>query len=60
MSDVQNPNPPCQPKPASLWTATERGHLMYCGRVVADMRYANARGRVPFILAALNAAEEKQ
>ena len=59
MSEVQNPNPPCQPKPAPLWTATERGHLLYCGRVVADMRYANARGRVPFILAALNAAEEK-
>jgi len=59
VSDVQNPNPPCQPKPAPLWTATARGHLLYCGRVVADMRYANARGRVSFILAALNAAEEK-
>jgi len=47
------------PKPAPLWTANERGHLFYCGRVVADMRYANARGRVPFILAALNTAEEK-
>ena len=49
-----------QPKPAPRWTATERGHLMYRGRVVADMRYANARGRIPFILAALNAAEEKR
>ena len=49
---------PCSPK-TLLWTATERGHLLYCGRVVADMRYANARGRVSFILAALNAAEEK-
>jgi hypothetical protein len=48
------------PKRAPLWTATERGHLLYCGRVVADMRYSNARGRVPFILAALNAAEEKK
>jgi hypothetical protein len=49
----------CTLKRPPLWTATERGHLMYCGWVVADMRYANARGRVPFILAALNAAEEK-
>lgn len=48
------------PKRAPLWTANERGHLFYCGRVVADMRYANARGRVPFILAALNVAEEKR
>ena len=44
---------------APLWTANERGHLLYCGRVVADMRYANARGRTPFILKALNDAEEK-
>ena len=60
MSETSNPNPPCLPKPAPLWTANERGHLFYCGRVVADMRYSNARGRAPFILAALNAAEEKQ
>ena len=44
---------------APLWTVNERGHLFYCGRVVADMRYANARGRTPFILKALNDAEEK-
>lgn len=44
---------------ATLWTANNRGHLFYCGRVVADMRYANARGRTSFILKALNAAEEE-
>lgn len=54
ISCIPSLKPPC-----TLWTATERKHLMYCGKVVADMRYANARGRVPFILAALNAAEEK-
>ena len=47
-------------KPKPLWTANKRGHLFYRGRVVADMRYANARDRVGFILKALNDAEEKQ
>jgi hypothetical protein len=47
-----------QPKPAPLWTATPGGHLMYRGRPVADLRYANARGRITFIVDALNAAEE--
>jgi hypothetical protein len=51
--------PPCQSKRAPRWTATPKGHLMYDDRPVADLRYSAARGRVQFILNALNAAEEK-
>lgn len=51
---------PATPKRAPRWTATPRGHLMYDDLPVADLRYSAARTRIEFILAALNAAEEKR
>lgn len=42
------------------WTVTPRGHLLRDGCPVADLRYKGARDQIQFILAALNAAEEKR
>lgn len=50
--------PFCQPKPASKWTVTPMGMLMYDGYAIGDLRN-RGMDRIQFILAALNAAEEK-
>jgi len=48
------------PKPAPKWVLTPRGMLLYNGRPVADMRLKVGREQADFMLAALNAAEEKR
>lgn len=54
-----NPNPVAVPKPTPKWTMTSIGLLLHDGRPIGDLRYAGAHHLRAFILAALNAAEEK-
>ena len=54
-----NPNPVAVPKPTPKWTTTPMGRLLRDGRPIGDLRYAGAHHLRAFILAALNAAEEK-
>jgi hypothetical protein len=43
-----------------VWTVTPHGHLLRDGKPVADVRYKEAKEQIPFMIAALNAAEEKR
>ena len=55
-----NSNPVAVPKPTPKWTTTPMGRLLRDGRPIGDLRTGRRAHHLrAFILAALNAAEEK-